>query len=76
MCLCETWVKRSELSSIQNNIDSHEISNANSYIVFNQPGMSEDDEHSTGVPYGGEPLYVKLLMAYLMKLKIIEILES
>ena len=46
MCLYETWVKPSELSLIQSNIDSHEISNANSYFVFNQSDMSEDDEHS------------------------------
>ena len=47
---CETWTKPSELSLIQNIKDSHEISNANSYIVFNKYGIAEHDEHSTGRP--------------------------
>ena len=54
MCLCETWVK-------QNNIDNLEISNASSYIVFNKSGMFEDDEHSTGRPYGGVAIICKVV---------------
>ena len=47
------------MSLIQNNIDSLEISNAISYIVLNQSGMSEDDQHSTGRPYGGVAIIYK-----------------
>ena len=60
MCLCETWVRPSELSLIQNNIDSHEISNVNSYVVFYKSRMSEDDEHSTGRLYGGVAIICKV----------------
>jgi len=59
MCLCESSVKSSVSSLIQNNIDSHEISNANSYIVFNKSGWPEDGEHSTGGPYGGVAIIYK-----------------
>jgi len=58
--LCETWVKPSEFSLLQNNIDSHAISKDNSYIVFNKSGMSEDDEHSAGRPYGGVAIICKV----------------
>jgi len=61
MCLCETWIKPTELSLIQNNIDSNEISNANSYVVFNKSGMSEHVEHSTGRPYGSEAIICKVI---------------
>jgi hypothetical protein len=77
MCLCETWIKPSELSLIQHNIDSQEISKDNSYIVFNQYGMSEDDEHSAGRPYGGVAIICKVIDGlYLMKLLTVTILES
>ena len=61
MFLCETWIKPSELSLIPNNIDSHGISNVNSYVVFNKYGMSEDGEHSTGRPYGGVAIICKVI---------------
>jgi hypothetical protein len=60
MFLCETRIKPSEFSLIQNIIDSHEISNVNSYVVFNKSGMSEDNEHSTGRPYGGVAIICKI----------------
>ena len=61
MYLCRTWVKPSELSLIQHNRDSHEISNPNSYVVFNKSGMSEDNEHSTGRSYGGVAIICKVI---------------
>jgi len=61
MCLCETWIKPSELSLIQNNIDSHEISNVKTYVVFNKSIMSEDDEHSTGRPCGAVAIICKVI---------------
>jgi len=78
MCLCETWVKPTELSLIQNNIDSHEISNANSYVVFNKSNMSKHDEHSTGRPYGGVAIICKVIngLSYEIINSRNEILES
>jgi hypothetical protein len=61
MSLCETWIKPSELSLILNNIDSHEISNANSYVVFNKSGMPEDDQHSTSRPYDGVAIICRII---------------
>ena len=51
MCLTETWINPSEL--IQNNVNDHVMSNTNKYTVFSKSGMSGDDEHSPGRPFGG-----------------------
>ncbi len=53
MCLTETWIKPSENSLIQQNINDHIISKDNYFVVFNKSGMWEDDEHSAGRPYSG-----------------------
>ncbi len=59
LCLPETWVKPSELHLIQDNINSHEVSKNQKYYVFNKCGMTEDDEHSTGRPFGGVAIICK-----------------
>ena len=61
MCLSETWIKPSELSLIQDTIDSHVLSKDCKYVVFNKCGMSEDDEHSAGRPYGGVAVICKVI---------------
>jgi len=35
--------------------------NVNSCIVINKSGISEDDEHSTGRPYGGVAIICKVI---------------
>jgi len=66
MCLCEIWVKPSELSLTQHTIDSHEIPNANSYIVFNHSGMSEDDEHPIGRSYSDVAIICQVIDSLLI----------
>ena len=61
MCLTETWLKPSEHNFMQSCIDAHLISKDNSFIVFNKSGMSDEDEHSPGRPYGGVAIVCRII---------------